>query len=107
MSGAEKYKFYEWDESTFVLPDEYILDDNSDLADALNVFYLAGGYDFFNVVEPKYYSDNWMDFVANLYNEIMENRYVSDGKKIIIPLTDKQKQELFERGVPEVFLTDI
>ena len=30
MSGAEKYKFYEWDESTFVLPDEYILDDKAE-----------------------------------------------------------------------------
>lgn len=39
MSGAGKYKFYEWDEATFVLPEEYILYNNSDLADALNVFY--------------------------------------------------------------------
>ena len=30
MSGAEKYKFYEWNESTFVLPDEYILDDKAE-----------------------------------------------------------------------------
>lgn len=53
------------DEETFKLPDEYLLDENSDLAEALNVFYSAGGYDFFNVMEPKYYSGNWLDFVGN------------------------------------------
>ena len=50
----ERYNFCEWDEETFKLPDEYLLDENSDLAEALNVFYSAGGYDFFNVMEPKY-----------------------------------------------------
>lgn len=48
----ERYNFCEWDEETFKLPDEYLLDENSDLAEALNVFYSAGGYDFFNVMEP-------------------------------------------------------
>ena len=42
----ERYNFCEWDEETFKLPDEYLLDENSDLAEALNVFYSAGGYDF-------------------------------------------------------------
>ncbi len=107
MSGAGKCKFYEWDEATFVLPDKYILDENSDLAEALNVFYSVGGYDFFNVVEAEYYASNWLDFVGNLYSEIMDDRYLSDGKQFIVPLTNDQKQELSERGVPEVFVTDI
>ena len=46
----ERYNFCEWDEETFKLPDEYLLDENSDLAEALNVFYSAGGYDFFNAM---------------------------------------------------------
>ena len=107
MSNIGKCKFYEWDEPTFVLADEYILDDNSDLADALSVFYSVGGYDFFNVVEAEYYASNWLDFVGNLYSEIMDERYRSNGKQFVVPLTDVQKQELSERGVPDVFITDI
>ena len=107
MSGTEKCKFYEWDETTFVLPNKYILDKNSDLAEALNVFYSAGGYDFFNVVEAEYYASNWLDFVGNLYSEIMDDRYRSKGKPFVVPLADVQKQELSERGVPDVFVTDI
>ena len=108
MSAVENYKFYEWDEETFVLPDEYILDENSDLSDALNVFYLAGGCDFFNVIEPKYYADNWLNFIGDLYRAIVEERYDADGsKQFAIPLSGKQKQELYDRGVPSVFVTDI
>lgn len=50
---------------------------------------------------------SWLDFVGNLYSEIIDDRYHSSGKQFVIPLTDVQKQELFERGVPEVFVTDI
>lgn len=107
MSGTGKCKFYEWDEAAFVLPNEYILDENSDLAEALNVFYFAGGYNFFNVVEAEYYASNWLDFVGNLYSEIMDDRYRSNGKQFAVPLTDVQKQELSARGVPEVFVMDI
>lgn len=107
MSDTGKCKFYEWDEAAFVLPDEYILDDSSDLADALNVFYSIGGYDFFNVLEAEYYASNWLDFVGNLYCEIIDDRYRSNGKQFVVPLTDVQKQELSERGVTEVFVTDI
>ena len=100
-------KFYEWDETTFITPNEYLLDENNDLADALNVFYSAGGYDFFCVVDPKYYASNWLDFVGNLYREIMAGRYRSNGKRFVVPLTDAQKEELSRRGVPKVFLTNI
>ena len=103
----ERYNFCEWDEETFKLPDEYLLDENSDLAEALNGFYSAGGYDFFNAMEPKYYSGNWLDFVGNLYAEIEDNKYQPRGKKYIIPLTGSQKQELLDRGVPKIFLTNL
>ncbi len=103
----EKYKFFEWDEDNFQLPDKFVLDESSDLADALSVFYSAGGYEFFNVIEPEYYSDNWLNFVGNLYSEIEDNKYCSIGKKYSIPLTELQKQELLDRGVPEIFLTDL
>lgn len=100
-------RYYEWDEDSFEIPDEYIFDDNSDLADVLKVFYSIGGLDFFNVAEPKYYADNWLTFVGSLYESIMEGRYTSKNKQYTIPLSDAQKFELSERGVPEVFITDI
>lgn len=107
MSSLGKCKFYEWDEADFVLPSEYELNENSDLADALNVFYSAGGYDFFNVADADYYASNWLEFLGNLYVEIVDGKYLSKGKSFIVPLNDMQKQELAERGVPLVFVTDI
>ncbi|MBQ8604413.1 MAG: hypothetical protein IJ410_06195 [Oscillospiraceae bacterium] len=107
MNQKEKYRFSQWDEESFVLPKEYILDKNSDLADALNVFYSAGGYEFFNVMEPEYYSGNWLNFIGNLYAEIDDGLYTLSNKEFTVPLTDEQKMELAERGVPQMFVTDI
>lgn len=103
----EHYKYYEWDKDSFVFPSEWVLDNESDLGSALKVFYAAGGYDFFNVIDPEYYASNWLDFVGDLYAEIMDDKYLPGSTKYVIPLTDAQKQELAERGVPEVFVTDI
>lgn len=107
MQMKEQYMYYEWDRESFVLPNKYILNDDNNLADALSVFYSVGGYDFFNVVDPRYYSDNWLSFVGDLYEEITRGKYASGGKCYMIPLSKEQKQELAERGVPEVFVTDI
>ena len=61
----------------------------------------------FNVVEAEYYSGNCLDFVGTLYREITDDRYAFNGKKFVVPLADKQKQKLFECGVPEAFVTHI
>lgn len=71
------------------------------------MFYSAGGYEFFNVIDPKNYSNKWLNFVGNLYSKIDNNKYSSIGKKYSIPLTELQKQELLDRGVPEIFLVDL
>ena len=102
-----QYLFCEWDEAAFVLPNEYMLNESSDLADALYVFYSAGGYDFFNVVDPRYYSDKWLNFVGGLYKEIENGKYVSGDKHYVIPLDEEQRQELLKRGVPDIFVVDI
>ncbi len=39
--------YLDWDENDFKLPEKFRLDDDSTLAEAINVFYAAGGYDFF------------------------------------------------------------
>lgn len=97
---------YEWDEDFFVVPKKYILDKNSDLANALHVFYLAGGYMFFNVKNPDHYASHWLDFMGNLFESIIAGKYVS-SKAYIIPLTSTQKYELTKRGVPNIFITDV
>jgi len=102
-----KYKYYEWDEEKFVIPQKYYLKINADLADALNVFWSAGGFDFFNISNPKYYSQNWLDFISTLYNRINNGEFIINNKIYIIPLSDKQKEELSNRGVPSIFITNI
>lgn len=49
----ERLNYSEWDNVDFVLPKELILKENSFLHEAIYVFYAAGGYDFFKVVNPK------------------------------------------------------
>ncbi len=101
---------FEWDEPGFEVMRQYILTGGSDLEDALGVFYSAGGYDFFNVVDPRYYGDRWLEFIGNLYSEIDDGKYAPSGKpykRYAIPLTEEQKRELSSRGVPDVFVTDI
>lgn len=104
---GNKCNFYQWDEPNFVLPDEWKLDENSSLEDALKVFWSAGGLDFFNVTEAEYYADNWVDFIGDLYTSIDEGEFSAKGTGYKIPLPDEIKNELAERGVPAVFLTDL
>ncbi len=104
---GDHYNYYQWDEPDFVLPYEFKLDENSSLEDALRVFWTAGGLDFFNVMEPKYYADNWVDFIGNLYTSIDNGEFSVKGTGYKIPLPNKTKKELTERGVPLVFLTDL
>lgn len=100
-------RYYEWDEDSFVLPSEYILNEKSELADALKVFYEVGGLDFFNVEEPDCYASKWLEFLGELYAAIMDGEYIAVEKQCIIPLSEMEKKELAERGVPEIFLTNI
>lgn len=44
------------------------------------VFYSAGGYDFFKVINPEKYASKWLDFVSGLYADIEEGKYKTDGK---------------------------
>jgi len=105
--SSKKCNYYEWDEKSFELPEEYKLKENSELADALKVFYAAGGYNFFNVINPEYYASNWLEFMGKLYGEIMEDKYVFISKIFSIPLDDEQREELASRHVPDRFICDI
>lgn len=107
MTHNEHCRYYEWDKDSFVLPNEYILNEKSELADALKVFYEAGGLDFFNVEEPDYYANNWLEFLGELYATIMDGEYMIGEKHYVIPLSELEEKELAERGVPKIFLTNI
>ena len=67
MQERKRCRYYEWDKESFLLPADLMLSDRSELADALRVFYCAGGYDFFCVSEPKLYASRWLMFLGELY----------------------------------------
>lgn len=103
----DKVGYEEWDRPEFVLPENLRLDKNSKLHEAINVFYLAGGYDFFKVIRPEKYASNWLEFIGNLYREIEDGEYRPDGEYHKNPLTDEQRESLIAQGVPNIFTDDI
>lgn len=100
-----KLDYAEWDKADFVIPNELLLNANSSLADALNVFYKAGGCDFFKVADPDKYASTWLDFMGELYAEIEDGKYKSGGE-FKFPLSEEQRKSLIEQGVPELFTSD-
>ena len=68
---------------------------------------LAGGFDFFKVTNPEKYASNWLDFIGNLYSEIENEIYETDGKYHKNPLTDEQRESLIIQGVHKLFINDI
>jgi hypothetical protein len=102
----DRLNYAEWDESGFEIPEEYLLTDHNFLHEALNVFYAAGGYDFFKVVRPEKYADKWLDFIGNLHWEIYSGKYVSDGMVHENPLGGEKRKSLREQGVPDIFTRD-
>lgn len=106
LETPEILGYAEWYRPDFVIPNELLLNENSSLAEALNVFYKAGGYDFFKVVDPDKYASRWLDFVGSLYAEIEDGKYRSGGEHFIFPLSEEQRKSLMEQGVPEKFTGD-
>lgn len=103
----ERVNYEEWDKPDFKIPTELLLSKDSFLHEAIQVFYDAGGFDFFKVVDPEKYAANWLDFVGGLYSDIEEGKYKSDGKFHKNPLSDDDRFSLKEQGVPELFTDDI
>lgn len=107
IETSDKVCYAEWDNSEFVLPQNLQLNQNSKLHEAINVFYLAGGFDFFKVIDPEKYASNWLDFIGTLYAEIEDGVYKADGEYHKNPLTEEQRVSLIVQGVPEIFTGDI
>lgn len=104
---SERLNYEEWDKPDFIIPEEFAINDNSFLHEALEVFFAAGGYDFFKVIRPEKYADNWLDFIGGLYADIESGKYRSDGKQHNHPLSEEESASLAKQGVPAVFTKDI
>jgi len=48
-----------------------------------------------------------LDFVGNLYSKIVDGKFKTDGQYHKNLLTEEQRKELIEQGVPKIFTTDI
>ena len=103
LEVPDKIGYAMWNEKDFSIPKEFELNENSKLQDALRVFYAAGGYDFFKVVNPAKYASNWLDFMGDLYSDIEDGKYKSDGNDYSIPISENERISLIEQGVPEIF----
>ena len=106
LETSDKAGYEEWDSADFVIPKEFVLESDSSLADALRVFYAAGGYDFFKVIDPEKYASNWLEFIGGLYAEIEDGVYKPDGGHFVFPLSEEKRNSLIEQGVPEKFTRD-
>ena len=103
----ERLNYAEWDNVDFVLPEELNLKENSFLYEAICVFYAAGGYDFFKVVNPKKYATRWLNFVGELYSAIVDGKYKKDFNDYENPLSESDRNSLIEQGVPNIFTNKI
>lgn len=106
LETPEMVGYPEWDNADFTIPKEFLLNENSSLADALRVFYAAGGYDFFKVIRAEKYALNWLDFIGGLYANIEDGRYGSNGEHFTFPLSEENRRSLIEQGVPDTFTRD-
>lgn len=102
----QKVRNYNWDDG-FSIPQEILDSPQCDLELALEIFYLADGYAYLD--NPMVGSDlkEWSTFISDLYNNILDGKYVSTQSGFEIPLNNVQKYNLRKKQVPEVFLSDL
>jgi hypothetical protein len=98
---------YNWDER-FELPEQIISDANCDLAIALELFYLADGYGYFQTFAHNIGgTEEWFCFIGKLWNDIKNAKYKKSVHHYLIPLSKVQRYQLRKNNIPEVFLTDV
>lgn len=102
----DDHPYAAWDRADFRLYEEWKLNEASSLADALYVFYAAGGYDFFEVIDADCYASNWLNFVGGLYTAVENGVYQKGESHFRFPLSDEVRRSLIEQGVPPIFTTD-
>lgn len=101
-----KLNEYNWDNG-FAIPKEILADADCDLALALEIFYLAGGYKYLENLTKTTVFQKWNRFITVLYDDILNNRYPKTDTLFEIPLSKVQKYKLRKMGISEIFLTDL
>ncbi|OUP27548.1 DUF4274 domain-containing protein [Faecalibacterium sp. An192] len=97
---------YNWDDG-FEVPRTILADPDCDLALALEIFYLAGGYEYLEKSARKTKLQKWNPFITVLYEDILNNRFPKMDASFEIPLSKVQKYNLRKKGAAEIFLTDL
>lgn len=97
---------YNWDDG-FAVPQKILNSPDCDLVLALKIFYLADGYAYFNESAEHMALDEWKLFISTLYQDIVDGKYVTYGRRYEIPLTRVQRYKLRKKQIPEIFLSDL
>ena len=102
----KKLDAYHWDDG-FEVPRTILADPDCDLALALEIFYLAGGYEYLEKSARRTKLQKWNSFITGLYEDILNNRFPKTSALFEIPLSKVQRDKLRKKGVAEIFLTDL
>ena len=103
----QKLHQYNWDDG-FDLPWKIISDKNCDLAIALEVFYLADGFGYFQTfIHNVGGTKEWFCFMATLYEKIVNGTYPKTNHTYQIPLSKVQRMRMAKYHIPSIFLNDI
>ncbi len=97
---------YNWDDG-FDLPKELLVNPNCDLALALEIFYLADGYNYLINDSEAVSLKEWKFFVEKLYTDILEGKFLQTESTFNNPLTKVQRYKLKKQQVPDIFLEDL
>ena len=82
-----------WDDG-FEVPRIILADPDCDLALALEIFYLAGGYEYLEKSARRTKLQKWNPFITVLYEDILDNRFPKTDASFEIPLSKVQKYKL-------------
>ena len=98
---------YNWDDG-FELPQKVLSDERCDLALALEIFYLGDGYRYFQMYENNIAgTQERLEFISKLYDEIVNGKYEKMETHFEIPLSKVQRYQLRKNNISEVLLTDL
>ncbi len=99
---------YNWGDG-FDIPKAIIDNPKCGLSTALMIFYGADGYTYLSGREENANMSKWNEFVTELYYDIVNGKFLSNGIAFAVPLTKVQKYKLDKVVSPKetVFITDI
>lgn len=98
---------FNWDDG-FTIPKQLLLDDNCDLALALEIFYLGDGFRYFQTFCHNLGgTEDWFKFISNLYDDIKDGKYKKSKYHYKIQLSKVQRYQLKKNNVEQIFIEDI